>query len=175
MRLISDVLDYAKVESGKAAYAITDVPVDETLRAACALVQPQMQARRITCRLDVCQGPVAARADPERVQQILLNLLSNAVKFTAPGGQVHVECAVEGASVRVRVRDNGIGIAPERLESVFEPFVQIDAGLTRTHGGVGLGLAISRDLARDMGGDLLAESRPGEGSTFSLVLPRSHG
>ena len=123
------------------------------------------------------------RADREKLQQILLNLLSNAIKFTPAGdgtpGRVEVACAVEGAAagaggggrVGIRVRDTGVGIAPEKLASVFEPFVQADQRLTRPQEGIGLGLAISRDLARGMGGDLTAESTPGLGSTFTLILP----
>jgi len=123
---------------------------------------------------------LTVRADRDKLQQILLNLLSNAVKFTdARGGQpgrIDVSCAVgERASaglVLLRVRDTGEGIAPEKLERVFEPFVQGDQRLTRTNQGVGLGLAISRDLARGMGGELTAESTPGVGTTLTLTLTR---
>ena len=168
--LVSDVLNYARVEAGKADYAITDVAMDDALRAAEALVLPQMQARRITFRYDGCDGSVVARADPERLRQILLNLLSNATKFTDRAGEVRVKCVTDEAKVVVHVQDTGIGIAPEKLEAIFEPFVQIDAGLTREHEGAGLGLAISRDLARGMGGDLTASSEVGKGSTFTLTL-----
>ncbi len=119
------------------------------------------------------------RADREKLQQVLLNVLSNAVKFTHPRdgkpGQVEVTCAVEGegidARVHIRVRDSGTGIAAEKLAQVFEPFVQADQALTREHQGVGLGLAISRNLARGMGGDLVAESTLGSGTTLTLTLP----
>jgi signal transduction histidine kinase len=113
-----------------------------------------------------------ARADAEKVRQVLLNLLANAVKFTDAGGRVSLACEAEAGVVRVRVADTGRGIAPDQLERIFEPFVQVDRH--RTHAsqqGVGLGLAISRDLARGMGGDLTAESTPGVGSTFTLTLP----
>ena len=126
------------------------------------------------------------RADREKLQQILLNLLGNAVKFTdardGVPGRVEVACSVEagagggaaaGDRVHIHVRDTGAGIAAEALERVFEPFVQADQRLTRPHAGVGLGLAISRDLARGMGGDLTAESTLGAGSTFTLTLPRA--
>ena len=120
---------------------------------------------------------LTARADREKVWQVLLNLLSNAIKFSDPGGRVSVECAVgdgsAGGRVLIRVRDTGMGIPADKLEAVFEPFVQVNAGLTRTQEGTGLGLAISRDLARGMGGDLTAESAVGVGSTFTLSLPRT--
>jgi signal transduction histidine kinase len=111
------------------------------------------------------------RADREKLQQILLNLLSNAIKFTEAGGEVRVAVEDGGAAVRVMVSDTGIGMAPDVVPRIFEPFVQADQRLTRPHEGVGLGLAISRDLARHMGGDLTVVSAPGVGSTFTLSLP----
>jgi PAS domain S-box-containing protein len=107
------------------------------------------------------------------LEQVLLNLLSNAVKFTPPGGQIELECGEVDGRVALCVRDTGIGIAPEKLESVFEPFVQIGRTLNAPAEGTGLGLAISRDLARGMGGDLVAESEEGTGSVFTLTLPRA--
>jgi signal transduction histidine kinase len=116
-----------------------------------------------------------ARADRDKLQQVVLNLLSNAVKATPAGGRVRLECgaAPDGTRVIVRVSDTGVGIPPDKLQSIFDPFVQVDRKLSRPGEGVGLGLAISRDLARAMGGDLTAESVVGEGSTFTLVLPRA--
>jgi len=111
-------------------------------------------------------------ADRERLEQILLNLLSNAAKFTAQGGRVTVTAEADDASVRVRVADSGRGIAPDQLEAIFEPFVQVERGLTRSAEGIGLGLAISRELAHAMGGSLAVESTLGQGSTFTLTLPR---
>ena len=105
----------------------------------------------------------------------MLNLLSNAVKFTEPGGRVALSATADEAMVRVLVEDTGVGIAPDQLERIFEPFVQVDARFTRPHEGVGLGLAISRDLARGMGGDLSASSVPGRGARFTLSLPRAGG
>jgi signal transduction histidine kinase len=100
-----------------------------------------------------------------------VNLLSNAVKFTGARGRVEVSCAREEATVRVVVRDTGIGIPADKLEAIFDPFVQVRSDLTRTHEGTGLGLAISRDLARGMAGELTAESTTGSGSAFTLTLP----
>ncbi|MEO6526670.1 MAG: ATP-binding protein, partial [Gemmatimonadaceae bacterium] len=114
---------------------------------------------------------VTACADPQKLEQILLNLLSNAVKFTEPGGLVTLSTSADADEVRISVRDTGRGIPADRLESVFEPFVQVDATLTRQHEGTGLGLAISQELAHGMGGELAVESAIGEGSTFTLSLP----
>ncbi len=116
-------------------------------------------------------GGQATRADTQKLRQVVVNLLSNAVKFTDRGGRVKVAAAGDGAQVTVRVRDTGIGIPADKLEAIFDPFVQVRADLTRTAEGTGLGLAISRDLARGMGGDLRVESEPGRGSTFILTLP----
>jgi signal transduction histidine kinase len=125
-----------------------------------------------------CSPSLAVRADPENLRQIVLNLLSNAAKFTPNGGRVRVECVMPPPddawhdAAFVHITDTGIGIAADKLEAIFEPFVQVDASRTRTQQGTGLGLAISRDLARGMGGDLRVRSEPGQGSTFTLVLRR---
>jgi signal transduction histidine kinase len=111
-------------------------------------------------------------ADEEKARQVLINLLSNAVKFTSRGGEIRLACAMDERWVTTVVTDNGVGIPGDRLEVIFEPFVQVDRGLTSRHEGTGLGLAISRDLARNMGGDLTVASVVGEGSTFKLTLPR---
>jgi signal transduction histidine kinase len=165
------VLNYTRFDAGAMRYDVADVPVAEALAAAEALVLPQVRARGLTYGVGPCPPGVAVRADREKLQQVLLNLLSNAIKFTEPGGAVRVACDTRGTEVAIAVADTGVGIAAEKLASVFEPFVQADQRLTRPHEGVGLGLAISRDLARGMGGDVTAESTPGAGSTFVLSLP----
>ena len=159
------------------------MPVAEAVAEAEALVAPQLRAKGLGYAWAGAPPGLCVRADREKLQQVLLNVLGNAVKFTdardGVPGRVEVACTVaEGAGgaapggrVRIHVRDTGVGIAAEELERVFEPFVQADQTLTRPHAGVGLGLAISRDLARGMGGDLTAESTPDVGSTFSLTLP----
>jgi signal transduction histidine kinase len=170
--LINEVLNYARVESGNTRYEMADVPLDELLRTADALVHPQMLARGLRFAYAPCDSAVTVRADAEKVQQILVNLLGNATKFNEPGGSVRIACSVKPRKVLVQVTDDGIGIPPEKLDSIFDPFVQVDTRLTRAQEGVGLGLAISRDLARGMGGDLTAASTPGQGSTFTLTLVR---
>ena len=172
MGLINGVLNYSRVEAGAVHYAIQDVAVDEVLATCEALIAPQVSARRLALAFDGCDPALTVRADGEKLQQIVLNLLSNAVKFTEPGGRLTLGCTPGVSGVAITVSDTGHGIAATQLERIFEPFVQVDARLTRTHEGVGLGLAISRDLARGMGGDLTVESTLGAGSTFTLLLPR---
>src|SRR6185503_681996 len=173
--LINGVLNYAKIDAGALAYAVEDVPLQEVLTTCEALVAPQARSKALELRRHTCDPDLVARADREKVQQVLLNLLSNAVKFT-DAGWIALECSREGTGmVAVRVSDTGHGISSELLEAVFQPFVQVDAALTRTREGVGLGLAISRDLAHGMGGDLTVESQLGRGSRFTLPLPESSG
>jgi signal transduction histidine kinase len=111
-------------------------------------------------------------ADREKTHQILINLVSNAVKFTRSGGRISVECEASDDEVHFDVSDTGEGVPESKLASIFEPFVQVKTGFTREHDGVGLGLAISRDLARMMHGDLTVKSTVGKGSRFTLSLPR---
>ena len=180
--LVAGVLNYSRMEAGAVTYHLVDVPVVEAVAEAEALVAPQLRARGLGYAWSGAEPGLAVRADREKLQQILLNLLGNAVKFTEPGsdggrGRIEVSCTVaahaDGGAPRVclHVRDTGVGIAPDKRQRIFEPFVQGDQRFTRTHEGVGLGLAISRDLARGMGGDLTVESEPGAGSVFTLTLP----
>ena len=173
--LINGVLNYAKLDAGRVHYEIGDVALDEVLGTCEALTAPQARAGRIRVAIIGCPTALRVRGDDEKVQQVLLNLLTNALKFTAPGGSVTLSCeeAPDGRTVRVRVTDTGRGIAAEQLERIFQPFVQVDARFARAQEGVGLGLAISRDLARGMGGDLTVESALGRGSAFTLSLPRA--
>ncbi|HEX6369696.1 MAG TPA: PAS domain-containing protein [Longimicrobium sp.] len=173
LRLINEVLSYARMEAGAVTYELADVNVAEVVGAAEAMVLPQASARGITVEKCACSPDLVGRVDAERLQQILLNLLSNAVKFTQSGGRIGIRVEPAGGDVAIRVWDTGVGIAPEKLQTAFEPFVQVGRGLNNPMDGVGLGLAISRDLARGMGGDLIAESTVGAGSTFTLLVPRA--
>jgi signal transduction histidine kinase len=172
LRLINDVLNLARIESGRVEYVLEDVDLAALMADVTPMVEPQMTAKALALEVAVSAGTVA-RADREKVQQIVINLLSNAIKFTPAGGRVRVEArhADGPREVLLSVADTGIGIAPEKQASVFDPFVQVDMSRTRRSEGSGLGLAISRDLARGMGGDLRVESTVGEGSTFTLTLP----
>jgi len=169
--LINQVLNYTRIETGSVRYDLGDVTVVEALAAAEALVVPQVRSKGLRYVLGGCDPATRVRADRDKLQQVLLNLLTNAIKFTDAGGEIRVACTARPGAVALSVVDTGVGIAPDKLATVFEPFVQVDQRLTRPHEGVGLGLAISRDLARGMGGDLTAESAPGAGSTFTLTLP----
>jgi signal transduction histidine kinase len=168
LRLINDLLNLARIESGRVDFTIEDMSLADAVSAVTPMIEPQMAAGQLTFASSV-DAELRVRADREKVQQILLNLLSNAVKFTPAGGRVRLDASHDADSkVRVRVTDTGIGIQPEKLDAVFEPFVRLGE---RRSEGTGLGLAISRDLARGMGGDLAAHSGPAGGSVFTLTLP----
>jgi signal transduction histidine kinase len=170
--LINDVLNFAKLEAGRVQFAIARVPLRDILLGVEALVLPQLRAKGLRY-VDAGEcGDAYVHADEEKARQVLINVLSNAVKFTPRGGVIRLECAMDDQWGRTAVIDSGGGIPSDRLEAIFEPFVQVDRGLTSRHEGTGLGLAISRDLARNMGGDLTVKSVVGEGSTFTLTLPR---
>jgi PAS domain S-box-containing protein len=169
--LIEDVLSFARIEAGRLELDLRMIHVRDVIVEVETMIQPQLQAKHIAFSFVDCDASLEAYADAEKVQQILLNLVSNAVKFTAEGGRVSVRGDVVSEQVQVTVTDTGIGIPPEKLESIFEPFVQVGRSLTAPLEGSGLGLAISRDLARAMGGTLGATSEVGKGSVFTLTLP----
>jgi two-component system sensor histidine kinase/response regulator len=171
-RLIDEVLGFAKLESGRLEFRIADLPIEQLLRDLEASIEPAFRAKGITYHFESCGVDAVAHADRDKVQQIMLNLLSNAAKFT-DHGRVHVRCVIHSDTMAIEVTDTGRGIAPHMLERVFDPFVQEDESPTRIAEGIGLGLAISRQLARKMGGDVNVRSKIGDGSTFTLLLPRA--
>ncbi|MEO5904984.1 MAG: ATP-binding protein [Gemmatimonadaceae bacterium] len=171
--LIEDVLNFAKLDAHQMEFHTRDVPVEEIMHDVETLLAPQLDTSGITYSYEKCDSRVAVRADPDKTQQILINLVANAVKFTRPPGSVVVSCDSTHDTVEISVRDTGIGIKPEDMSRVFEPFVQIGRGLSQPGEGVGLGLTISRDFAQRMRGDLIVQSKVGEGSTFTLLLPRA--
>jgi signal transduction histidine kinase len=171
--LIEDVLNFVKLDAHQTEFHTRDVSVDEIMRDVETLLAPQMKTAGISYSYHGCDAGLSVCADPDKTQQILVNLLTNAVKFTKAPGMVTVACESSDYLVRVCVTDTGIGIKEEDISRVFEPFVQIGRGLSKPGEGVGLGLTISRDFARRMGGDLVVESTFGSGSSFTLVLPRS--
>jgi PAS domain S-box-containing protein len=170
--IINDILQFAKLEVGQLQIHTENFSVDEALSIAEELVAPQLESRRLSYVYEHGDTSVSIRADRDRFEQIVLNLLSNAIKFTPEKGTVTVGWRVSGDNVVIEVADTGIGIEETQLERIFDPFVQVHSGTTRTSEGVGLGLAISRDMARQMGGDIAVRSKSREGSTFSLSLPR---
>jgi signal transduction histidine kinase len=171
LTLINDVLDFARIDAGRVEYRLGHVLVGEAIADALSLVDVQAREKRLQLNTRG-QSDVQAHADPERLRQILVNLLSNAVKFTDADGRIDVEWLAAGNAVEIRVSDTGIGIPHDGLESIFEPFLQLDGDFNRRRSGAGLGLAISRDLARGMSGEITASSVVGVGSTFVLTIPK---
>jgi signal transduction histidine kinase len=173
--VINSVLSFARIEAGSVVYAMGDVAIAALLAEVEPLIAPQMLARGHDYACLPCDPTLVVYADPDKVRQILLNLLSNAIKFTPSGGRITLAAEAllddpEEKFAAIRVHDTGLGIPAEKLNSIFDPFVQVDASHNRTAEGTGLGLAISRELARGMGGDLVVESAIGVGSTFTLTL-----
>ena len=168
--LVTDILNFAKFEAGATQLIITPVSVESAVSTLEAVVEPLLHAKGLQWEHGECETYVLA--DAERLQEILQNLTTNAIKFTSAGG-ITVQCRATGTTVTIAVRDTGVGIPPDHVDRIFEPFVQVARTYTNTpNGGVGLGLAISRSLARAMGGDITVESTLGGGSTFELTLPR---
>jgi signal transduction histidine kinase len=173
-RLIDDILDFARLEAGRVRMNVEEVSIAEAINQLGPLVESQATKKHIALSLVPPAVPLVVAADKHRLQQILVNLVGNAIKFTPEAGAIRVGAAGDGELVTIQVWDSGPGIPADRLQSIFEPFVQVNDGHTRQHAGVGLGLAISRDLARAMGGELAVESVLGVGSTFSVRLPLAH-
>jgi PAS domain S-box-containing protein len=171
LALINDILNYAKLDAGQVRFEPSAVPLRTAMAGVEELVAYQIQAKGLVYEGLLCDTDPAVHADPEKLRQILVNLLTNAAKFTEPGGRIWVECREAEGLVAVEVHDTGIGIPREKQATIFDPFVQVGRRLDRPGEGVGLGLAISRDLAHAMGGDLTVESEPGRGSVFTLTLP----
>jgi len=175
LTLIDDVLSFAKIEAGTTAVTPQRVRLHNALDALEPLVRPELLQKNLSLSYDPGDPQLEVVADPTKLRQILLNVLGNAIKFTPIGGRIALDVLRDGEIARIRVIDSGIGVAAENLEQVFEPFFQVDTGTTREYPGVGLGLAISRDLARAMGGEVTIESALGKGSVVSIALPIARG
>lgn len=173
LALINDVLNFAQIESGRLNVDITAVPIGALMLGMHDFVMPQIEERQLRFTCESISPEVCVDADADKVQQILINLLSNALKFTPPGGAVTLAGAAHNGHVDITVCDTGQGIAADKLETIFDPFVQMDRRFNREHEGIGLGLTISRELARAMQGDLHVTSILGAGTTFTLRLRRS--
>ncbi|HET6763370.1 MAG TPA: PAS domain-containing sensor histidine kinase, partial [Longimicrobiaceae bacterium] len=170
LRIITDLLNYSRIEAGEIEYELAPVPVHEMVDAVLPMVEPQALAKGLHLHHGPCSGPIA-RTDRGKAEQIVLNLLSNAVKFTPEGGRVGVVCRMQAGRALVIVSDTGPGIPVDQQKAVFQPFVQLGRSFSSGHEGTGLGLSISRDLAHALGGDIRVESTPGGGATFTLDLP----
>jgi signal transduction histidine kinase len=170
LALIEEILAFARIEAGRETLQLGPVDVAAVGREAAALVEPLVPMQGVRLVVDVPEAPIPLHSDVKKVRQILVNLLSNAVKFTS-AGEVGVSVRRDGDGVRIRVWDTGIGIAPEHLEHIFDPFWQVEQHPARSVGGTGLGLSVTRHLARLLGGDIEVESVTGEGSRFTVTLP----
>jgi signal transduction histidine kinase len=173
LAIITDILDFTRADAGALSVALSAMPVTPVVMEVMEAVSGQMELKGVRLVVHPVPADAIARADRDRVRQILLNLLSNAMKFTERGGEVEVTTTTVNESVRIAVRDSGPGIGEDQIEAIFEPFVQVDASLTRRAGGTGLGLAIARQLANAMGGTVTVESALRAGSTFTLTLPHA--
>jgi PAS domain S-box-containing protein len=173
MGIISDLLNFSRIESGHVTYDIAPICLSDVIEGVVPLVEPQATAKSVSVEYSPADSECIVLGDRARVDQILLNLLSNAIKFTGSKGSVRIECKGSEKTASISVIDTGMGIPSEKLETIFEPFVQLGRSLSSSHEGTGLGLAISRDLARAMNGDLTVSSTVASGSTFTLSLPRA--
>lgn len=178
LELINDLLDLAKIEAGRAELRLATVSIKDTAEGLTNLIRPQAEKRGVTLKIKVQPNLPPAETDAGKLQQIVFNFLSNAIKFSPDNGTVTLQVALDDhqpgqgvANLRLSVKDEGPGIAPEDQGRVFEKFSQVDASATREHGGTGLGLTISKELAQLLGGTIELHSKVGEGATFTLVLP----
>ena len=174
LALINDVLDISKIEAGQLSLSITSFDLRSSIQKMAELVLPQAEKKRIELRLEIADNVTTAASDQRRLEQIILNLLNNAVKFTEKG-HIRISCRIENDHYLVSVSDTGIGMRQEELPGLFQPFHQIDTGLTRKHEGTGLGLSICKKLTDMMGGTIGVESQWGQGSTFIVRFPKQAG
>jgi len=168
--VIEEVLAFSSLEDGREVVRPTEFLAADLMHAAAAVIEPLARQKHLGFSFRVPSDPIRMSSDIDKIRQILVNLAGNAVKFT-DHGEVVMDLERGDGVVRFVVRDTGIGIAPQDLARLFQPFAQVDTGLTRRHGGTGLGLYISRRLAELLGGRIEVKSELGKGSEFTLVLP----
>jgi len=176
LALINDVLDLSKIEAGELVLESAPFHPRSAVQNAVDTVRPLAESKGLALRAEHTDLPDTWYGDRRRMEQILLNLLNNAIKFTDEG-EVGIRAAAlpEDPGMRITVSDSGVGISAENMAKIFKPFQQIDSGLSRQHEGTGLGLDICRRLVTLMGGEIEVQSSPGEGSSFTLVLPATQG
>ena len=170
--IISDLLNYSRIEAGNVSYDIRPIALGSVIESVMPMMEAPAAAKKVELKTETASLDCVALGDRARVDQILLNLLTNAIRHTSAGGSVTVKCMVSQNTAGIAVIDTGSGVPKDKLEAIFEPFVQLGRSLSSAHEGTGLGLSISRDLARAMKGDLTVSSKVGEGSIFTLKLPR---
>jgi signal transduction histidine kinase len=173
LTIIDEILNFARLESGKLELDVRPVPAHEVVGGLEPLLAPQLAQKGLQLTLEPGEMSFTMHADRDKVGQILLNLTGNATKFTEPGGEIRVSIGGSDSEVLIHVCDTGVGIPPDKLDAIFEPYEQVHRALKQSIPGTGLGLAISRDLARQMGGDIRVTSEVGRGSTFTLSIPRA--
>jgi signal transduction histidine kinase len=177
LAMINDLLNCARCDAGLVDYAIEHLAIGPAIDDIVTTLAPIAAAKGLDCAITappLGEASVLVQADAEKLQQILHNLVGNAIKFSPAGARITIDavrCATDASLAEVHVSDTGVGIPVEKLGSIFEPFVQLGGSMTSQRDGVGLGLSISRMLARGMGGDLTVQSEVGAGSTFTLTLP----
>jgi len=171
LALIDDVLSFAKIEAGSTPVSTRPIRVCDALDSLESVLRPDLVRREVTFVWTGCDEKLVVLADPIKLRQILLNVLGNAIKFTPRHGRVELSASRSGDMGQIKVSDTGIGISADMIDRVFEPFFQVHTGTTREFSGVGLGLAIARDFARAMGGEISLQSKPGSGSVFTIELP----
>ncbi len=173
LALIDDVLSFAKIEAGQTRIDLQKIHLCDVIASVETLLQPQLTRKSLKLLSQPCSASLIVSADPVKLRQILVNILGNAIKFTPSGGKIEITVESSPAKAVVRVADTGIGIHPDMIERVFEPFFQAHNGTTREFPGAGLGLAIARDFARAMGGDITIASQPGQGSQVDVSIALS--
>jgi signal transduction histidine kinase/DNA-binding response OmpR family regulator len=173
LQLINDVLDLAKVESGKLDFKPEPVSLPRLITEVRSILQPLAASKRLGISVEVETGVDQVVVDPAKLKQVLYNYLSNAIKFTPEEGQVQVRARAVAEFFRLEVHDTGIGIPASEVDKLFMPFQQLDTGVAKKHQGTGLGLALTKKIVEAQGGSVGVDSRPGEGSAFYALLPRS--
>jgi len=175
LELIDEILTYSRAEAGKEEVQYEVTAVNTMVDDAASLIEPLAADKHVTLSVVRLDTPLDIRTDPRKVRQVLVNLLSNAVKFTDAEGAVSLRAHRDGDTLELTISDTGIGIEPDHLDRIFDPFWQVEQKATRRAGGTGLGLSVSRRLARLLGGDVLVTSEPGKGSSFTVLLPVGPG
>jgi len=174
LRVINDILDLARIETGEMVFVLEEVRVADILAKAARPIAAKAAARSIRLDVSPVSLDMAVAADTVRLGQVLANLLGNAVKFTDPGGSIVLDAVHEGGTVAISVRDTGIGMTEQEIDDCLKPFRQADNSMARAHSGTGLGLSLSRGLTERQGGTLAIRSRPGSGTEVIVVLPAWH-